>query len=58
MHHDYKEMKSVVDKMYVLIDKTLQQAYKPAVLVLKRNIIYSMRTIEIKQPSSIIQLPY
>ena len=33
MHHDYKEMKSVVDKMYVLIDKTLQQAYKPAVLV-------------------------
>ena len=26
-------MKSVVDKMYVLIDKTLQQAYKPAVLV-------------------------
>lgn len=33
MHHDYKEMKSVVDKMYVLLDKTLQQAYKPAVLV-------------------------
>lgn len=33
MHHDYKEMKCVVDKMYVLIDKTLQQAYKPAVLV-------------------------
>ena len=33
MHHDYKEMRSVVDKMYVLIDKTLQQAYKPAVLV-------------------------
>ena len=33
MHHDYKDMKSVVDKMYVLIDKTLQQAYKPAVLV-------------------------
>ena len=33
MHHDYKEMKSVVDKMYVLIDKTLQQASKPAVLV-------------------------
>ena len=33
MHHDYKEMKSVVDKMYVIIDKTLQQAYKPAVLV-------------------------
>lgn len=33
MHRDYKEMKSVVDKMYVLIDKTLQQAYKPAVLV-------------------------
>ena len=33
MHHDYKEMKSVVDKMYVLIDKTLQQAYKSAVLV-------------------------
>lgn len=33
MHYDYKEMKSVVDKMYVLIDKTLQQAYKPAVLV-------------------------
>ena len=33
MHHDYKEMKSVVDKMYVLIDKTLHQAYKPAVLV-------------------------
>ncbi len=30
---DYKEMKSVVDKMYVLIDKTLQQAYKPTVLV-------------------------
>ena len=33
MHHDYKEMKSVVDKMYVVIDTTLQQAYKPAVLV-------------------------
>ena len=33
MHHDYKEMKSVVDKMYVLIDKTLQHAYKPAVLI-------------------------
>ena len=33
MNHDYTEMKSVVDKMYVLIDKTLQQAYKPAVLV-------------------------
>ncbi len=28
-----KNMKSVVDKMYTIIDKTLQHAYKPAVLI-------------------------
>ena len=47
MHHDYKEMKSVVDKMYVLIDKTLQQAYKPAVLVFEaKYYLYYENNIE------------
>ena len=47
MHHDYKEMKSVVDKMYVLIDKTLQQAYKPAVLILEaKYYLYYVNNIE------------
>ena len=33
MHHDYRNMKTIVDKMYTVIDKTLQHAYKPAVLI-------------------------
>ena len=33
MHHDYRNMKTIVDKMHTVIDKTLQHAYKPAVLV-------------------------
>ena len=33
MHHDYRNMKTIVDKMYTIIDKTLQHAYKPAVLI-------------------------
>ena len=33
MHHDYRNMKTIVDKMHTIIDKTLQHAYKPAVLV-------------------------
>lgn len=32
-HHDYKDMKPVVDKMYDIISKTLQHAYQPAVLI-------------------------
>ena len=47
MHHDYKEMKSVVDKMYVLIDKTLQHAYKPAVLIFEaKYYLYYENNIE------------
>ena len=33
MHHDYRNMKTIVDKMHTIIDKTLQHAYKPAVLI-------------------------
>ena len=33
MHHDYRNMKTIVDKMHTVIDKTLQHAYKPAVLI-------------------------
>ena len=33
MHHDYRNMKIIVDKMHTVIDKTLQHAYKPAVLI-------------------------
>ena len=33
MHHDYRKMKTIVDKMHTVIDKTLQHAYKPAVLI-------------------------
>ena len=33
MHHDYRNMKTNVDKMHTDIDKTLQHAYKPAVLI-------------------------
>lgn len=35
MHHDYRNMKTIVDKMHTVIDKTLQHAYKPAVLILE-----------------------
>jgi len=35
MHHDYRNMKTIVDKMHTIIDKTLQHAYKPAVLILE-----------------------
>lgn len=33
MHHDYRNTKTIVDKMHTVIDKTLQHAYKPAVLI-------------------------
>ena len=33
MHHDYRNMKTIVDKMHTVIDKILQHAYKPAVLI-------------------------
>lgn len=33
MHHDYRNMKTIVYKMHTVIDKTLQHAYKPAVLI-------------------------
>ena len=33
MHHEYRNMKTIVDKMHTVIDKTLQHAYKPAVLI-------------------------
>ena len=33
MHHDYRNMKTIVDKMHTVIDKTLQHAYNPAVLI-------------------------
>ena len=33
MHHDYRNMKTIVVKMHTVIDKTLQHAYKPAVLI-------------------------
>ena len=33
MHHDYRNMKTIVDKMHTVINKTLQHAYKPAVLI-------------------------
>ena len=33
MHHDYRNMKTIVDKMHTVIDKTQQHAYKPAVLI-------------------------
>ena len=33
MHHDYRNMKTIVDKMHTVIDKTLQHAYKPGVLI-------------------------
>ena len=33
MHHDYRNMKTIVDKMHTVIDKTLQHAYKPAVII-------------------------
>ena len=35
MHQDYRNMKTIVDKMHTIIDKTLQHAYKPAVLILE-----------------------
>ena len=47
MHHDYRNMKTIVDKMHTIIDKTLQHAYKPAVLILEaKYYLYYENNIE------------
>ena len=47
MHHDYRNMKTIVDKMHTVIDKTLQHAYKPAVLILEaKYYLYYENNIE------------
>ena len=33
MHHDYRNMKIIVEKMHTIIDKTQQHVYNPAVLI-------------------------
>ena len=47
MHHDYRNMKTIVYKMHTVIDKTLQHAYKPAVLILEaKYYLYYENNIE------------
>ena len=47
MHHDYRNMKTIVDKMHTVIDKTLQHAYKPAVLIFEaKYYLYYENNIE------------
>ena len=35
MHHDYKEMKSVVDKMYEVMHFIMQHSYQPRIAMLE-----------------------
>ena len=47
MHHDYKDMKSVVDKLYEIMHSCMQHSYQLRYhSFLKRNNYLSMRTIE------------
>ena len=47
MHHDYRNMKTIVYKMHTVIDKTLQHAYKPAVHILEaKYYLYYENNIE------------
>ena len=47
MHHDYRNMKTIVYKMHTVIDKTLQHAYNPAVLILEaKYYLYYENNIE------------
>ena len=33
MHHDYKDMKSVVDKLYEIMHSCMQHSYQPGIIV-------------------------
>ncbi|MBK5081793.1 hypothetical protein KJR37_01545 [Streptococcus salivarius] len=33
MHHDYKDMKSVVDKLYKIMHSCMQHSYQPGIIV-------------------------
>ena len=35
MHHDYKDMKSVVDKLYEIIHSIMQHSYQPGITMLE-----------------------
>ena len=47
MHHDYKEMKSLVDKMYEIIHSIMQHSYQPGITMLEaKYYLYYENNIE------------
>ena len=47
MHHDYKEMKSVVDKLYEIMHSSMQHSYQPGIIIFEaKYYLYYENNIE------------